>query len=251
MSKTPPLSDSETDLKYHLINKYRELISRRYDEVIKHIDVAPVKLAPEVAKEIKEFFLAQVYPEAKQRQKLDAAFKELGNFVTNPSLVWGLLGSLPMAILQFGSHLPSAIKAGLKSLEAYTAASGFETAMLKAAEDHGYSVPLTDEQFLECLKAIPESNLKKFIGETTVLFTVISDTTLLSKTILIMKDVVKRMKSKPKVYNQHQIDAIQLGLDLMENGYALLKPYDEATKKAIISFIASTEIRFLESLHKK
>ncbi len=250
MSKNA-LSPAQSDLKYHLIDKYRALISGRYEDVIAHIEDTGIDLEPEVAQEMKDFFLTHVYPESVQRHKLDAAFAELGNFVHNPQLVWGLLGSLPVAIFQFGAQLPAAIRAGLKSLEAFTAATGFEAQLLQAALDKGYKAPLTDAQFLECLKAIPKQSLNKFIGETSVLFSVISDTTLLSKTILIMKDVIRRMEAKPKIYTKDQIAAIGLGLDLMERGYALLEPYDEQTKKAIIEFIASTEMQFLDSLHGK
>jgi hypothetical protein len=251
MSKKPPLSTADSDLKYHLINKYRDLISNRYDIVIKNIDKAPVKLKASVAKEIKDFSLAHVYPEPLQRRKLDAAFAELEKFVSNPSLVWGLLGSLPKAILQFGTHLPSAIRAGLKALEAYTSAISFESYMLQAAIDRGYTAPLTDEQFMDCLKHIPKEKLENFIKEASVLFSVITHTVLLSKTIIIMKDVIKRMESKPNLYNKDQIGAIQIGLDLMEKGYKLLEPYDEETKHAIISFIATTEVNFLSELHGK
>ncbi|MCW3124909.1 MAG: hypothetical protein JWO03_567 [Bacteroidetes bacterium] len=251
MSKTPALSQADSDLKYHLINKYRELISHRYDTVIRNIDKAPVALKPAVAKDIKDFFLEHVYPEPAERRKLDAAFAELEKFVTTPSLVWGLIGSLPMAILQFGAHLPSAIKAGMKSLEAYTSAIGFESSMLQAAIDKGYTIPLTDEQFIDCLKNIPREKLENFITEASVLFTVISNTTLLSKTILIMEDVIKRMKSKPNLYNEDQISAIRMGLDLMQKGYELLSPYDDETKHAIISFIATTEVNFIAEIHGK
>jgi hypothetical protein len=251
MSKKTELSAADSELKYHLINKYRDLISKRYDEVIKDIANNPVGIEPALATSLKEFFLENVYPEPAQRRKLDVAFGELNKFVTNPALVWGLLGSLPVAIMQFGTHLVSAIKAGLKALEAYTAAIGFESGLLQAALDKGYTVPLTDEEFIDCLRELPQGSLAKFINETTVLFTVISDTTLLSKTILIMHDVIKRMKKNPNLYSTEQISAIQLGLDLMEKGYELLKSYDEQTKKEIITFIASTEMNFISDIHSE
>jgi hypothetical protein len=109
MSKTP-LSADELDLKYHLINKYRALIARRYDSVIDNIDKTGVNLSKQVAREIRDFFLEQVYPEPARRRKLDDAFSELARFATNPSLVWGLLGSLPVALFQFGAQLPAAIR---------------------------------------------------------------------------------------------------------------------------------------------
>ncbi len=248
MSKAP-LSADELHLRYHLIDKYRDLISRRYEDVIENIDRTGVDLSPQVAHKIKDFFLGNVYPDHVHREKLDAAFKELGRFTTNPSLVWGLLGSLPVAIMQFGRQLPAAIRAGMTSLQAYTSAIAFEDAMLGKAIEKGYQEPLSDEQFFECLRAIPHKSLDTFINEASVLFMVISDTTLLTKTMNIMKDVIKRMKSKPATYTTDQVDAIRIGLDLMEKGYELLEPYDEHTKKAIIDFIVENERNFLDEVH--
>ena len=251
MSKTSAPSSDNDSLKYHLINKYRELIARRYDDVIKNIDKTGINLGRDVAIEIKDFFLENVYPEPAQRQKLDRAFAELRNFTTQPQLIWGLLGSLPMALFQFGSQLPHAIRAGMTSLQAYTSAIGFEDAMLTAAIDKGYTEPLSDEQFFDCLRAIPHKSLDTFINEASVLFVVISDATLLSKTINIMKDVIARMKSKPHLYNNDQIEAIQMGLDLMEKGYELLEPYAEDTKQEIITFISENEKKFIAEIHGK
>ena len=243
------MSEQEVDLKYHLINKYRDLISRRYDEVIKNLHNTEINLGVDVAKEIKAFFLEHIYPEPERRKKLDAAFNELRNFTTNPSLVWGLLGSLPVAILQFGMQLPAAIKAGMTSLQAYTSAIAFEESIVRAAEQKGLKEPISDEDFIDCLKSIPPKNLDQFINEASTLFIVISDETLLSKTINIMQDVIRRMKSKPQLYNADQIDAIQMGLDLMERGYELLEPYDAETKRDIITFIVENEKNFLHSIH--
>jgi hypothetical protein len=249
MSKTSPLSDDELNLKYHLINKYRDLIARRYDDVIKNIDKTGVMLSQDVAHEIKDFFLSNVYPPPTQRRKLDAAFGELKNFTTNPALIWGLLGSLPVAIMQFGIQFPAAIKAGMTSLQAYTSAIGFESAMLHAAIEKGFKEPLSDEEFFECLRAIQHKSLDTFINEASVLFMVISDATLLTKTMNIMRDVIKRMKSKPDTYTHDQIEAIKIGLDLMEKGYELLAPYDADTKNDIIAFIVENEKEFLAEIH--
>ena len=145
-------SEDHLDLKYHLINKYRGLITRRYDDVIKNIHKTDLNLSQDVAREIRDFFLENVYPEPAQRRKLDAAFAELRNFTNNPVLIWGLLGSLPVALFQFGAQLPHAIRAGLTSLQAYTSAIGFEEAMLRTAVEKGFKEPISDEQFFECLR---------------------------------------------------------------------------------------------------
>lgn len=240
----------EIELKYHIINKYRNIISERYDEIIDNIENTGIGLSPEVAREIKKFFFENIYPDPVQRRKLDAAFEELAKFTTNPALIWGLLGSLPVAIMQFGRHLPQAIRAGLTSLQAYTSAIGFEDAMLQAAIEHGFTEPMNDEQFFECLRSIPRRSLDLFINEASTLFSVISESTLLSKTINIMTDVVNRMKCKPHLYTSAQVAAIELGLDLMIKGNELLKPYSGETRKDIITFITKNEVQFLDEIHK-
>jgi hypothetical protein len=239
----------ELELKYHLVNKYRDLISRRYEGVIKNIDQTGIDLRPEVAHQIKEFFLHHVYPEPHRRKKLDAAFLELRNFTTHPALVWGLLGSLPVAIMQFGVQFPAAIQAGITSLKAYTSAIAFEEAILHKALQKDLKEPVSDEEFFDCLKSIPHKSLDTFINEATVLFMVISDTTLLSKTMKIMQDVIRRMEKRSDLYTKDQVDAIRIGLDLMEHGYQLLEPFDSNTKKAIIEFIAESEREFLAEIH--
>ncbi|MGQ4827743.1 hypothetical protein, partial [Enterococcus faecalis] len=86
-------------------------------------------------------------------------------------------------------------------------------------------------------------------NEATVLFTVISNTDLLSKTIRIMQDVISRMKAQPHTYTADQVAAIQLGLDLMERGYELLEPFNEDTKRDIIAFISENETKFIHEIH--
>ena len=249
MSKTSAPTNDQESLKYHLINKYRELIANRYDDIIQNISKTGINLGRDVAIEIKDFFLENVYPDSAQRKKLDAAFAELRNFTTQPQLIWGLLGSLPMALFQFGAQLPHAIRAGMTSMQAYTSAIGFEEAMLQAAIEKQFTEPLSDQQFFECLRAIPRKSLDTFINESSQLFISISDTTLLTKTMNIMKDVIARMKSKPQLYTVDQIEAIQIGLDLMEKGYELLEPYTEDTKQDIITFISENEKKFIAEIH--
>jgi hypothetical protein len=240
---------SEQDLKYHLISKYRDLIARRYEEVIKNLSQNKLQISADVAHEIKDFFLENIYPEPARRRQLDAAFEELKKFTHNPSMIWGLLGSLPVAIFQFGMQFPVAIKAGITSLQAYTSAIGFEEALLQTAIDKGFKEPLSDEQFFECIKGIPRRSIDSFINEASVLFTVISNTELLSKTVNIMQDVISRMKKNPVLYTADQVAAIQLGLDLMEKGYELLEPFNEDTKKDIISFITENEMNFIKEIY--
>ena len=239
-------------LKRHLIEKYRESISERYDyDSIKDDPKLPPSLTRKTVKEIRAFFLDNLYSAPATREKLDAAFLQLETFVAHPSKIWGVLGSLPSAIFKFGFHFPTAIKAAASALETHTSARHFEDTLLQAAMDKKFEVPLTDEQFRECLAAIPVKQAKDFIGDLSSLFHTITDTSLLAKTILIMEDVLHRMEERKDLYGPEDKEAIQLGIDLFKKSHDLLVTYGEETKQEIVEFVVYNETRFIEGLHKK
>ncbi len=241
-----------TELRYHIINKYRESISKRYDyDRVKDNPDLPKALNRKTANELRKFFLEKLYSEPTEREKLDAAFKQLESFIVHPSKIWGLLGNLPAAILEFGFHFPAAIKAAVSALETHTSARHFEDTLLHTAVSKNFEMPLTDKQFKECLTSIPVDQLQKFIHDLSALFYVISDTELLGKTIHIMQSVLKRMENKPQIYGTDDTDAIELGIDIFQNGHELLGKYDEESKKEIVDFVIAQEAKFIDSLHHK
>lgn len=242
---------SDTEMKYHLINKYRDIVATRYDyKNVKKMLVLPENITPEIVETLRQYFLTNLYPEPAQRQKLDAAFSELENYVMHPAKVWNLLGNITSAIFKFGFQFPAAIRAGLHSLEAYTSAKHFENTLTAAALERGLTMPVSDKQFYDCLLAIPKDDLYKFISELEQLFESFTDTNLLGKTISIMEDVIAKMKSKGDMYSKNEIEAIELGMDIMRKGYALFIEYDDDMKKEILQLVTDNEKNFIDSLYE-
>jgi hypothetical protein len=238
-------------LKHHLIIKYRQLISKRYQyQNIKDAPGLPASITPEVVESLRQYFLRNLYPEPEMREKLDEAFSELENYVLHPTKVWGLVGNLTSAIFRYGFQLPAALKAGLSALEAYTSTKHFENTLLHAAMDKQFKIPLSDDEFKACLCAIPEDELEKFIDEVSQLFRAFTNTSLLGKTIDIMKDVVETMQSKPELYGKNEVEAIELGIDIMKKGLALFEDYTEETKEEMLQFVANNERQFIYDLYK-
>jgi hypothetical protein len=241
---------SDVEMKYHLINKYRALVAERYDyKNIKKNLKLPENITPEIVETLRQYFLSNLYPEPAQREKLDAAFSELENYVTNPLKVWDLLGNITSAIFKFGFQFPAAIKAGLISLEAYTSANHFENTLTAAAIQKKLTLPVSDKQFYDCLIAIPKKDLYKFISQLEQLFASFTDTGLLRKTISIMEDVIAKMKAKKDMYSASEIEAIELGLDIMRKGYDLFIQYDDDMKKEVLQLITDSEKKFIDSLY--
>ncbi len=246
---TGPHMDME--MKYHLINKYRSVVATRYEyKNVKKMLVLPDNITPEVVETLRQYFLNNLYPEPAQRAKLDAAFAELENYVMHPAKVWNLLGNITSAIFKFGFQFPAAIRAGLISMEAYTSAKHFENTLTSAALEKGLTIPVSDKQFYDCLIAIPKDDLYKFIGELEHLFASFTNTELLGKTISIMEDVVTKMKSKGDMYSHNEIEAIELGLDIMRKGYALFTEYDDEMKNEMLQLITDNEKKFIDGLYE-
>lgn len=240
----------ENELKDHLIDKYRQLVADRYDyNLIK--DSLPNHVGKEEVEALRYYFLHYLYPEPDARKELDEAFSYLEGYVTQPKKVWGILGNIAGAIFRFGSMLIDALKAGLVSLDAHVAAKRFEEDLYMAALRGGYDIPLSDEQFRDCMRNIDRRRVERFIDDVGKLFTSMSNTKLLGKTIEIMNDVVAKMESRKRIYTTEEVEGIKLGITILEKGYELFKDFPETTKKAVVAFIVEKEHRFTEELYQE
>lgn len=244
-------STENTELRFHIIEKYRQNIASRYQYETLKTKGLPPKVNKKTVDSLRGYFLENLYPEAVQREKLDAAFANLQSYVKNPVKVFDLLGNLTTAIFRFGLHFPAAIKAGLTSLEAYTATVSYEALLTKTVAAQGLPIPISDEQLLDALTVIPEKEIEKFIIDLQKLFFTFTNTALLNKTISILKDVVMRMKDKPELYDKTEIEGMELGLSIMTKGNDLFSQYDDEMKKIIVEFITTNERAFLAEIRER
>lgn len=249
---TKTTSTADTDLKYHLIDKYRSVVAKRYDYATVSEDFElPDDIDQAIVESLKKYFLESLYPEPALRKKLDDAFDELQNYMLHPRKVANLLGNFASAILRFGFQFPVAIKSALKALEVYSAAKHFENALLMGAKTNGFSVPLSDEQFCVCLRSIPKQQLEKFVEDIRELFQSFANTDLLHKTVSILDEVLLQMQSKPDVYNGNEVEAIRLGRGIISKGYELFIQLSETQKENILELVTANENEFLEQVYKK
>jgi hypothetical protein len=158
-------------LRNHLIEHYRACIAKRYNyELLKTDKKFPKNISADAVNELRDFFLENLYTTPHKREELDAAFRQLETYVNNPAKIWGLMGNLASAILKFGLHFPAAIRVGMAALKTHTSARRFEAQLMQAAENSKYEVPLTDDQFEQCLAALPTQQLEQLIAELAELF---------------------------------------------------------------------------------
>ncbi len=244
------LSTMDKALRNELIVKYRASIAERYNfDKLENDPKLPEGFTRDTIDQLRDFFLENLYSAPKEREKLDAAFKQLETYVAHPTKIWGLLGNMLSAIFEFGTHFPAAIKIGLSSLKTHTSARQFEEMLLQGAKDKGFGAPMTEEQFYEAMATIPTENLQTFVDDLVTLFSAITDEVMLHKTISILKGVLTRMKEKKNVYGKADVDAIQLGVDILTKGDNLLSKLSPKMKKDLVQYVAYMELEFIKSLH--
>lgn len=236
----------------HIINKFREMISKRYDyeDLKKRFDV-PDTITPEIINSIKNYFLTVIYPPAAERKQLEEAFKNLGSYVRSPSKIWGLFGDMARAIFKFGRHFMAALRAGMDSLNSFVGAKNFEASMAAIANKNGIQPPMTDQDFEDTLYQLPREEVEKFIGDVRHLFGAMINTDLLKKTLDILDHVIQTMEKKSQTFPKEDVDGIRLGKSLLQKGYDLFSTMDEKTKNDAVNLIYKNEMWFIDEVYKK
>lgn len=236
----------------HIINKFREMIEKRYqyDDLIKRFDLPPT-ITENIISEVKDYFLNTIYPPASERKKLEEAFKELADYVRSPKKIWALFGDMARALFKFGRHFMQALRAGMDSLNSFVGAKNFEASMAEIANKNGIIPPMSDEDFELTMYQLPREEVEKFIADVKNLFGAMVNTQLLQKTLDILTHVIETMEKKPATFPKADVDGIKLGKSLLQRGYDIFSKYDEKTKQDIVSFIYKNEMWFVEEVYKK
>ncbi len=237
---------------YHIIEKFREMVEKRYDFIeLKSRFELPASITEEIIDEIENYFLTTIYPPAKERKELEEAFKDLAAYVKQPRKIWNLFGDMARALFKFGRHFMTALRAGMDALDSFMGAKNFESHMAEIANKNGILPPMTDEDFEDTMYQLPREEVEKFIKDVRNLFGAMVNTVLLSKTLDILDHVIQTMENKPAVFPQKEVEGIKLGKTLLQKGYHLFSKYDEETKKHIVDFIYQNEMWYVEYVYKK
>lgn len=236
----------------HIIDKFREMIMRRYDyETLRQEPNFPSAITAPIIEEIKNYFLNTIYPAPEERRRLELAFRDLAGYVRAPKKIWGLFGDMAWALFRFGRHFMQALGAGIDALNSFMGAKRFESEMAEIANKNNIFPPISDEAFEQALFLLPREETEKFILDIRNLFAAMIKTELLKKTIDILQHVIETMESKPKTFSKEDVEGIKLGKELLTRGFAIFSKYDDSTKKSIVEFIYQNEMQFIDAIYKK
>ena len=236
-----------------IINKFRDMVNKRYqfDYLQTVFTDLPDSVNEDLIANIRTYFLDSIYPPATQRKALEEAFAGLGSYVRSPKKIWGLLGNMSSAIFKFGRQFPTALKAGMAGLTAFQGAKDFEAKMVNHALSQNVSMPMSDDDFEKVMSQLPKREIDAFISDVKSLFKIMTNTKLISKTIMILDNVVGTMKKKSHVYPQKEVDGILLGKDILVKGYELFSQYEEEVKQLMVDYVYKNEMHYAGEVYKK
>ncbi len=240
------------ELLNELIEKYRDLVSDRYDfKKLESQFVLDESVTEELTNKVKAYFLNYIYPSAEQREILNKAFDDLDKHIKNPSHLLKLIGDAPAIIMKFGWQFPKALRAGFQALKSFNKASKFEKDLVKIAKKLKIESPISQQEFEEIIDNLDTADLRDFINDFEDLLSSLTDSKLLRKTTDILTELVTKMEEDSNFYSKEETDAIRIGIEILENGYQLFDNMSNAEKREMISLIIKAENNFIEEMNEK
>jgi hypothetical protein len=240
------------NLSENLIETYRKLVDERYRyDHLNSIMQLDNLITPERVEEVRAYFLGYIYPDAASRKAINDAFYNLENHFKNPAHLMHLIGDGATMVFKFGFQFPQALKAGLRSLDSFKSAQAFEDALLNEAIKLGYKAPVSTEAFERLIYALPRTQIEEFLDSFDGLLESLTNTSLLKKTVGIIRDLINKMETHPHIYDEKDIKGITMGVEILDAGYHLFKTMTDKEKKIMTQLIIATENFHLDRIYEK
>lgn len=236
-------------VKEAIISGYRAFINHRYDyeKITSKYDV-PASITKEVLDDLRTYYLTYVYPEYRERKALEKAFDSLDRYIQQPQKLIAILFDASRLIFKYGRSLPKILGTGLKALQTFKAAQNFENTLVEEVQKLNMNEPYDDNKIQTLLKAIPKRDIQIFIETSQSLFETLEDRPQVEKIKEIIKYIIQVMKQNKRRYTVDQIQGLEMGFALLNEGDQLLQQLPVKDQKRLIYLITEIETDMLNNL---
>ncbi len=232
-----------------IITGYRNTIKARYqfDRLRNAYDLPPEFTAEKVDL-LRDFFLTYMYPEYERRQELDAAFLSLDEHLKHPDQVLRILIDSGKLIFIYGRHLPGVVRAGLKAVRSFRAATAFENHLEEIARRKEAKPPFGEEQMRSFLAELSPREIDNFIQDNLALFDTLHDRKLVKKIIDIVEYLIRTMKKHPDTYGKEEIKGLEWGQEIIVRGDKLFNELSEKEQQTLFEWTQKIELEFVTKI---
>lgn len=237
----------EVDIRDQVIIAYRALIEERYDyeSLVAKYEI-PQSFSEEKLAYLKDYFLDYIYPTPKKRASIDEAFDTLQSYTSQPGHLLNLLKDSTSLLFSMGWQLPKILKAGLSALKSFNTATKLEQGLISNIQSKDVSV--TKDNLEESLKELPRDLIDGFMVDTLSLFETMEDRKLVDRVLKVVTTLIGKMKDKPSIYGQQEIQAVSLGKEIIQAGNKLYDGLNKQEQKEVFQLIANIERDYIDSL---
>ncbi len=232
-----------------IILAFRQLIEKRYEYSLlaTHKDL-PVTFDAEKVDRFKQYFLEYIYPDPIKRRELNEAFDQLDGYTSQPKKLLSILMESARVVFAFGRSLPKILTAGFSALRSFQATTKFEHKLVEAAIEFGMTDTIDEEEMKRLLRSLDQSEIESFMSQTESLFATLHDRSLVKKIKTIVETLIEKMKKKPAIFTEEEIDGLELGKEIIVKGDDLFQELSDEDQQNIFSFIIGYEREFFERL---
>ena len=238
------------NLSEEILETLRLTVNERYQfNNIKNMVPPDPFITKDNVDKLRNFFLNYIYPDRASRRALNNAFNNLDKHFKNPKHLLDLLGSGLSVALKLGLSFPKALRVALHTLESFKVATQFEEILYQAAKEKEIKTPVSVQDFDMLIKSLPRERVEAFIESSEELFRMLTQIDLLKKGIDIIEDLIEKMKKKPGIYDQTDIEGITTGHNVLKAGYELFKDLSEREKNVIVELVITVEGKNLDRIY--
>ncbi len=235
-----------------LILGYRKILEERYQyNNIKVKYDLPSSFDKNRVELFRKFFLEYIYPHPETRTELNDAFNSLDGYIKNPEKLLRILMDSATLLFKHGRHLPKILKAGMNALKSFRTATQFENRLVKKAMELEMAPPYSTQQIYQLFGALTPAELDEFIKNSQTLFENLHDRALVQKTKVIVTHLADKMKKRPSLYANAEINGLEIGKEIITKGDQLFAQLSVEEQQQIIKTVIQIERDALKYIYSK
>ena len=225
-----------------IIEGYRNTIYQRYQyQNIKDTYGVPESIDEETVNQLRNYFLNYMYPKYETRVALNEAFSSLDNYIKHPKKLLKILLDATKLLFRYGRHLPKILSSGLNAMKTFKAATDFENNLVDEAIKNNITAPYDLLKIDALIKLLSRRDIEEFIQYSQSLFEILHDKALIEKIKEVIQYLIRIMKEKKDSYSLSEIKGLEIGLEMIHEGYKIFSLLAKKDQKNLVKLITDIE----------
>lgn len=232
---------------------YREELRRRYQLInVRRFEEFEDIPDRQIAN-LRDFFLEQIYPELREREKLDAAFDQLGDMLRSPKRMSPLLTAALTSLWRMGTKIPAAVGAGKSAIDAYLETRKLEARLIETAQKLKLRPKDAGDRakMVTLIQAVPEREVLSLVNDILALFRSLTSIEILEVAVAFMEQCEVVMKKRTDLYSEADLEGIHIGLNLIRGGLALFQKMKPNELSLLIAGIERVETDWFQRIRSE